>query len=281
MILLDGKKTSADIRAELRQSLDQLPGRKPGLAVVLVGEDPASQIYVKFKVRACEEVGLVSEKHTPPANVSQAELETLVARLNAAEHIDGILVQLPLPDHIDAERILQLIDPAKDVDGFHPVNMGRLALGLPGLRPCTPQGVIEMLRRYDLSPAGKRAVVLGRSNITGKPLSILLGLPGPMGNATVTLCHSRTPDLPSVTREADFLFAAIGRDRFVTADMVKQGAVVIDIGMNRTEDGLHGDCDFEGMKDKVAAISPVPGGVGPMTITQLLANTIQAHRERV
>ena len=284
MILIDGFGTAADIRAELKHEVAELAsrhGRAPGLAVVLVGDDPASQIYVKWKIKACEETGVVSKDFRPPADVSQAELEALIARLNADPEVDGILVQLPLPDHLNARRILDRIDPAKDVDGFHPVNMGRLALGLPCFVPCTPAGVMELLKRYDLSPAGKKAVVIGRSNIVGKPMAMLLMQPGPLANATVTVCHSRTPDLAAECRTADLVVAAIGRPKFVTADMVKDGAVIIDVGINRTEQGLVGDCDFDALKDKAAAMTPVPRGVGPMTIAMLLTNAVAAFRERV
>jgi methylenetetrahydrofolate dehydrogenase (NADP+)/methenyltetrahydrofolate cyclohydrolase len=247
--------------------------------VVLVGEDPASQVYVRNKIKACEDTGIISKAFRPEASVSQAELEDLVGRLNADPEVDGILVQLPLPRGLDSQRILDLIDPAKDVDGFHPVSMGRLTLGLPGLRPCTPAGVMELLRRYDISTKGKKAVVVGRSNIVGKPMALLLAQPGV--DATVTVCHSRTRDLAAECRQADILVAAIGKANFITADMVKDGAVVIDVGMNRTENGLAGDCDFHAMKDKVAAITPVPGGVGPMTIAMLMVNTLAACRRRM
>ncbi len=281
MILLDGKATAAAIRAELKDEVAALRaahGRAPGLAVVLVGEDPASQVYVRMKVKACEETGIVSRKITPPADIRQEDLEALIRELDADSDVDGILVQLPLPLGLESQSILDLIDPCKDVDGFHPVNVGRLSAGLPGFKPCTPAGCIELLRRYNLSTRGKKAVVVGRSNIVGKPLASLLMLSGDYGDATVTVCHSRTRNLADEVRQADFVFAAIGRPRFITADMVKDGAVVVDVGINRTETGLVGDCDFEGMKDKVAAITPVPGGIGPMTIALLMRNTVQAFR---
>lgn len=282
MKLIDGKATAQAIREEIKAEVAALKarlGRAPGLAVVLVGEDPASQVYVRNKIKACEDTGIVSKAFRPEASVSQAELESLVGRLNADPEVDGILVQLPLPRSLDSQRILDLIDPAKDVDGFHPVSMGRLTLGLPGLRPCTPAGVMELLRRYDIPTRGKKAVVVGRSNIVGKPMALLLAQPGV--DATVTLCHSRTRDLAAECRQADILVAAIGKANFIAADMVKDGAVVIDVGMNRTEKGLAGDCDFHAMKDKVAAITPVPGGVGPMTIAMLMVNTLAACRRRM
>ncbi|MBG0791001.1 MAG: bifunctional methylenetetrahydrofolate dehydrogenase/methenyltetrahydrofolate cyclohydrolase FolD [Desulfovibrionaceae bacterium] len=283
MILLDGKATAAEIRAEIREEVDGLEakyGRRPGLAVVLVGEDPASQVYVRNKERACEDCGIRSIPHRLET-AGQLELEGLIHELNRDVTVDGILVQLPLPEGLDSQKILDLIDPDKDVDGFHPVNVGKMSLGLPGFKPCTPAGVINLLKRYDLDPACKKAVVIGRSNIVGKPLAMMLSQSGPCANATVTLCHSRTQNLAEVCREADFLFAAIGRPNFVTADMVKEGAVVVDVGINRTDEGLAGDCDFNALKDKVHAITPVPGGVGPMTIAQLMVNTLQAFKLHV
>jgi methylenetetrahydrofolate dehydrogenase (NADP+)/methenyltetrahydrofolate cyclohydrolase len=283
MILLDGKETAATIRAEIREEVDQLTakyGRKPGLAVVLVGEDPASQVYVRNKERACEDCGIRSIPHRLES-ASQLELEGLINELNKDVTVDGILVQLPLPKGLDSQKILDMIDPDKDVDGFHPVNVGKMSLGLPGFKPCTPAGVINLLKRYGLDPACKRAVVIGRSNIVGKPLAMMLSQSGPCANATVTLCHSRTADLKAECLEADYIFAAIGRPNFVTADMVKEGAVVVDVGINRTDEGLAGDCDFDGLKDKVHAITPVPGGVGPMTIAQLMVNTLEAFKLHV
>lgn len=284
MILLDGKATAQTIREEIAaeiQTLTAAGNRQPGLHVILVGDDPASAIYVRNKERACEAAHIASEAHRLPASTTQVELASLIQQLNEREDVDGILLQLPLPKHLDATPLLEAIDPSKDVDGFHPMNVGNLVLGREGFRSCTPAGVMVLLERYGLSPAGKHAVVIGRSNIVGKPLSIMLGLPGPMGNATVTLCHSRTPDLGAVIRQADFVFAAVGRARLVTADMVKEGAVVVDVGMNRTDEGLCGDVDFEGLKDKASAMTPVPGGVGPMTIAQLLANTLIAYKRRI
>jgi methylenetetrahydrofolate dehydrogenase (NADP+) / methenyltetrahydrofolate cyclohydrolase len=277
MLILDGKQTAAHIRGELKEQIAGLrdqAGRAPGLVVLLVGEDPASQVYVRNKERACAEVGIASRTFRLPAATPQEELEARIAQLNRDETVDGILLQLPLPHGLDSQRCLQLIDPSKDVDGFHPQNVGRLTLGLPALRSCTPAGIMTLLDRYGLDPAGKKSVVIGRSNIVGKPLALLLL----QRNATVTVCHSRTPDLGGETRQADFLFAAVGRAKLVTRGMVKPGAVVVDVGMNRTEEGLVGDCDFEGLKDVASAMTPVPGGVGPMTIAQLLVNTVEAFQ---
>ncbi len=284
MIVLDGKKTAAEIRTELAASLPTLVaahGRAPGLAVVLVGEDPASQVYVRNKERACAEVGIASFPHHLSAEATQAELEALIATLNADPAVDGILLQLPIPRGLDSRALLEQIDPGKDVDGFHPQNMGRLAQGLSGFAPCTPAGVIELLRRYDIPTQGKHAVVVGRSNIVGRPLSIMLSQPGRFGDATVTLCHSRTPDLADQCRRADLLFAAIGRPKFITCDMVKPGAVVVDVGINRVDNCLMGDCDYECIVGTASAMTPVPGGIGPMTIAMLLVNTVQAYRAHV
>lgn len=281
MILIDGKATAQQIRQELKAQTGDLArkaGRAPGLAVILVGEDPASQVYVRNKERACIEVGFLSETLRLPANSSQQELETLIDSLNARVDIDGILLQLPLPQGLDSQSLLERITPDKDVDGFHPINMGKLTLGLPGLRPCTPAGVMELLNRYKLSPAGKKAVVVGRSNIVGKPLALMLSAAGAEANATVTICHSRTPDMAEECRNADFLMLAIGKPEFIKADMVKKGAVVIDIGINRTEHGLVGDCAFNEVSKVASAITPVPGGVGPMTIAMLLQNTLSAFK---
>ena len=254
--------------------------RRPGLAVILVGEDPASQVYVRNKERACAEAGILSFPYRLPADTTQDALLALIAELNGRDDVDGILLQLPLPGQLSASACLLAIDPAKDVDGFHPENVGRLSLNLPGMVSCTPAGVIELLRRYNLPTRGKKAVVLGRSDIVGKPLALLLARPGEFGDATVTLCHSRTPDLAAECRSADFLFLAIGRPRLITGDMVREGAVIIDVGINRTDEGLCGDADFESVSRKAAAITPVPGGVGPMTIAMLLKNTVQAWESR-
>ncbi|MCK9240929.1 bifunctional methylenetetrahydrofolate dehydrogenase/methenyltetrahydrofolate cyclohydrolase FolD [Desulfocurvus sp.] len=281
MILLDGKATAEAIRAELKTRVDallQAHGRAPGLAVILVGDDPASQVYVRMKEKGCAEAGVVSFSHRLEATVSQGALEALIDRLNADPAVDGILLQLPLPRGLDSQACLERIAPDKDVDGFHPENMGRLALGLPGYRPCTPAGVVELLRRHGVTTAGKRAVVLGRSNIVGKPMALMLLEYGSHGDATTTVVHSRTPleVQRACCREADIVVAAVGRPLHVKADWIKDGAVVVDVGIHRTATGLVGDCDFEAMKDKCAAISPVPGGVGPMTIAQLLTNTVAA-----
>lgn len=281
MIILDGKAAAVSLRKEVASEVARLcrEGRRaPGLAVILVGGDPASQVYVRNKERACHEVGIVSHAYRLGGEATQQELEDLILRLNAQSDVDGILLQLPLPFGLDSAYLLSLISPEKDVDGFHPVNMGRLAQGLPGLRPCTPAGVIELLRHYNLPPQGKHAVVVGRSNIVGKPLALMLAQPGEYGNATVTICHSRTENLAEFTRQADFLFLAIGRPKFVGPDMVKPGSVIVDVGINRTPEGLCGDADFAALQGVASAITPVPGGVGPMTIAQLMLNTLHAYK---
>jgi methylenetetrahydrofolate dehydrogenase (NADP+)/methenyltetrahydrofolate cyclohydrolase len=247
-------------------------GPKPGLATVLVGSDPASQVYVRNKHQATEKAGMRSFHSELPATTPQAELDALIAGLNADPEVHGILVQSPLPDGLDEQRAFGLIDPAKDVDGFHPWNVGQLALGRPGLRSCTPSGVMELLRDQGVDLVGAHAVVIGRSNIVGKPLALMLLA----ANCTVTITHSRTRDLAAMARSADILVAAIGRPRFVTADMVRPGAVVIDVGINRTDAGLVGDVDFEPVLEVASAITPVPRGVGPMTIAMLLRNTLEA-----
>lgn len=277
---LDGKATAALIRQELAGQIEVLRknhGREPGLAVMLVGDDPASQVYVRNKERACAEVGIRSEGFRLPADVTQEEVEAIIARLNADPGIDGILLQLPLPGGLDSQRCLERIDPSKDVDGFHPVNMGRLTLGLPCLRSCTPAGVMALLAKYDIDVAGKKAVVIGRSNIVGKPVALMLL----QANATVSICHSRTAHIADEVRSADIVIAAVGIPHFVTADMVRPGAVVIDVGINRTDQGLVGDCDYAGLESVASAMTPVPGGVGPMTIAQLLVNTVEAYRVHV
>ena len=275
-MLIDGKKISAEVRAEIRERTQALiaeRGITPGLAVIIVGEDPASQVYVRNKARACEEVGFHSEVYRLPAETEQGELNALVDRLNTDPAIHGILVQLPLPRHLDETEVLLRIDPNKDVDAFHPYNVGNIMIGDYRFLPCTPAGVMELLRRSNIDPAGKKCVVIGRSNIVGKPMAMLLL----HANGTVTICHSRTQDLAAVCREADILVVAIGRADFVGADMVKPGAVVIDVGMNRRADGkLTGDVDFAAVEPIASAITPVPGGVGPMTITMLLQNTLTA-----
>jgi methylenetetrahydrofolate dehydrogenase (NADP+)/methenyltetrahydrofolate cyclohydrolase len=277
--LLDGKGIAAAVRAELAVEIRALTGkigRPPGLAVVLAGEDKPSRTYVRNKERACAEIGVHSETVYLPADVGQDALLTLIDALNARPDVDGILVQLPLPDGLDSRACLERIDPSKDVDGFHPVNMGRLMLGLPGLHPCTPAGVMEMLKRCSLTPAGKRAVVLGRSNIVGKPLAVMLGAKGL--DATVTVCHSATPDIAAYCKDADFVFSAMGRPESVRGDMIKPGAVVVDIGISVTDKGLRGDADFASISAVASAASPVPGGVGPMTIAMLMGNTVQAFK---
>lgn len=280
MRIIDGKKTAAAIRQEVKDQVAALTarhGRPPGLAVVLVGDNPASHVYVRNKELACQEVGFLSRGIRLPADIPQAELEDTILILNDDPAIDGILVQLPLPKGLDSQKCLDLISPGKDVDGFHPVNMGRLALGLPCLRSCTPAGIMTLLDRHGIDVAGKKAVVIGRSNIVGKPLALMLL----QKNATVSVCHSRTQDIAAETRTGDILVAAVGIPRFVTPGMVKPGAVVVDVGINRTDSGLVGDCDFDGIRNVASAMTPVPGGVGPMTIAQLLVNTVEAFVEHV
>ncbi|MDA0691502.1 MAG: bifunctional methylenetetrahydrofolate dehydrogenase/methenyltetrahydrofolate cyclohydrolase FolD [Nitrospinae bacterium] len=275
MSLIDGKKVAAEIKDRIGREVERLreqTGRVPGLATVLVGEDPASAVYVRNKNKTCKDLGFASFQHTLPEDTKEADLLALVAELNANDQVSGILVQLPLPAHIDSDKVLEAIDPAKDVDGFHPVSMGRLMMGSAVLAPCTPSGIIEMLDHYGVEIEGKHAVVLGRSNIVGKPVALLLL----HRNATVTICHSRTKDLPAVTRTADLLIAAVGKPNFVTGDMVKEGAVVIDVGINRVDGKLVGDVAFDEVEPKAALITPVPGGVGPMTIALLMQNTLKA-----
>ena len=273
MTLIDGKKTAAEIRAELREETMRFEaryGKKVGLAVVLVGEDPASQVYVRNKIKACEEVGIKSYAYYLDKDTAQARVEELIRSLSVDNKINGILVQLPLPAHLDSKKILELIPYAKDVDGFSAENMGRLSMNEPCLVACTPNGVMKMFESENICLSGKNAVVIGRSNIVGKPMAMLLT----NANATVTLCHSKTADLKAKCLEADIVVAAIGKAKFITADMIKEGAVVIDVGMNRDENGkLCGDVDFENVKEKCSYITPVPGGVGPMTITMLMYNT--------
>ena len=272
--LIDGKATGKSIRDAIRQKVNErtLKGlRVPGLAVVIVGEDPASQVYVRNKHKACEEVGFLSSVYRLPEETTEEELLTLVEALNRDDEIDGILVQLPLPRHLNAKTVIAHIDPEKDVDAFHTENVGKIMLGEEGFAPCTPSGVMSLLKAYHIDPEGKECVVVGRSNIVGKPMAMLLL----HQNATVTIAHSRTKNLAEVTRRADILVIAVGRAKFITADMVKEGAVVIDVGMNRDENGkLCGDVDFDTVAPKTSFITPVPGGVGPMTITTLLENTL-------
>lgn len=273
--IISGKQVSAEIRQNIRTRTTELAaqGIVPGLAVILVGEDPASKVYVRNKEKACAEVGFYSEKYTLPAETTQEELLALVRRLNGDARIHGILVQLPLPGHLDAQQVIETIAPEKDVDAFHPVNVGGLITDTARFAPCTPAGVMELLAHAGVNPAGKRCVVLGRSNIVGKPMALLLL----RANGTVTVCHSKTVGLKDICREADILVSAIGRAGFVTADMVKPGAAVIDVGINRNAEGkLCGDVDFAGVEPVAGCITPVPGGVGPMTIAMLMANTLRA-----
>ena len=274
MTRIDGKTMAAKVKERVRQEAKKLP-RKPGLAVILVGNDPASRVYVNGKRKDCEECGFYSEEYTLQENVSQQELLELVGTLNGREDIDGILVQLPLPKHIHERTIIEAISPAKDVDCFHPINVGNLMIGEKSFLPCTPTGIMELLEEYGIDPAGKRAVVIGRSNIVGKPIALLLLA----RNATVTICHSKTPELAEHCRQADILVAAVGRRGLITADMVKEGAVVIDVAMNRDENGkLCGDVDYEAVAEKASYITPVPGGVGPMTRAVLMENTLLAAK---
>jgi len=283
---LDGTKIANDIRGEVAAEVRTMAaaGVRPGLAAVLVGSNPASEIYVRGKVKACEELGIYSEQITPPETATTEDLLALVDDLNGRDDIDGILVQLPLPPQVDAKKVLMAVDPAKDVDGFHPINVGFLSTQRLGLVPCTPAGVIEILKRSNILTAGREAVVVGRSDIVGKPAAMLLL----NANATVTVCHSKTRDLPGTCRRADILVAAIGRAGMITRDFVKPGAVVIDVGQNRLSpeeagntSGLVGDVDYAAVAEVASAITPVPGGVGPMTVAFLLRNTLQAAREQV
>ena len=276
--IIDGKALALRLREDIAQEVSGLrekTGIKPGLAAVLVGDNPASAVYVRNKKIACEKAGLYPQEHLLPASTTQEGLLALIHQLNGDPQIHGILVQLPLPSHIESKAILQAVSPEKDADGFHPVNVGRLVEGNPVFVPCTPKGVIHMIDSTGLDIAGKRAVVIGRSNIVGKPVAMLLL----HRHATVTICHSRTKDLPAVVHEADIVIAAIGKPLFVTPDMVKEGAVVIDVGINRLADGkLVGDVDFDRVKERAGWITPVPGGVGPMTIAMLLQNTLESAK---
>jgi methylenetetrahydrofolate dehydrogenase (NADP+)/methenyltetrahydrofolate cyclohydrolase len=276
--LIDGKALALQVRERLATESAAVlakTGMKPGLATILVGDDPASHLYVKSKQKACDAAGIYIDDHKLPTNTTQAELLALIEKENADPKIHGILVQLPLPKHIDSKVILEAVSPDKDADGFHPYNFGRLVEGHPVFEACTPKGVIKMVESTGVSIEGKRAVVLGRSNIVGKPLALMLL----QRNATVTICHSKTKDLPGVCREAELLLVAIGKAKFVTADMVRDGAVVIDVGTNRLPDGkVVGDVDFEPVSQKAGWISPVPGGVGPMTIAMLLDNTVESAK---
>ncbi|WP_456429885.1 bifunctional methylenetetrahydrofolate dehydrogenase/methenyltetrahydrofolate cyclohydrolase FolD [Rhodocaloribacter sp.] len=282
--LIDGKAIAAQVRGEIREAVSAWTAqghRPPCLRVVLVGEDPASASYVRGKQKAALEVGIDAETLTYESDITEAELLRVIDRLNRDAGVDGILVQLPLPAHIDEQNVIYALNPDKDVDCFHPANVGRIMIGEPRFLPCTPAGIMEMLRRTGIETRGQRAVIVGRSNIVGKPMANLLMQKGV--DATVTVCHSRTRDLPSITREADLLVAAIGRAHFITADMVRDGVAVIDVGINRVEDAsrprgyrLVGDVDFDAVREKASWITPVPGGVGPMTIAMLLRNTLKA-----
>ncbi len=277
--VIDGKKIAAGIRAGLREEIAGLEKRgiKPGLTVILVGENPASQVYVRNKGRASEEIGIHSIQHLLPESTSQAELLALINRLNASKDVHGILVQLPLPGHIDSEAVIEAISPAKDVDGFHPYNIGRLMIGKPTLQPCTPYGIMKLIETTGVDISGKDAVVVGRSNIVGKPMAMMLL----QRNATVTICHSRTKDLPAKVRSADIVVAAVGMAEFVKGEWIKEGAVVIDVGINRAASGsLVGDVKFESAAQRASYITPVPGGVGPMTIAMLLQNTVEAAKRQ-
>ena len=277
--ILDGKQLAQQLRSELSEEVIEFiqnNGVVPCLAAVLVGDDPASEVYVRNKRRACEAVGIESQLHRLSGDATSDDLLKLIAKLNKDAEVHGILVQLPLPAQIDKNRVLLAVSPVKDVDAFHPENVGRLVQGRPRFLPCTPQGVQQLLVRNGIDIGGRHVVILGRSEIVGRPLSIMLSQHGKGGDATVTVCHSRTHDLPSVTQLADILIVAIGRPKFVTAEMVKPGAVVVDVGINRTEAGVVGDVDFESVAKVAGAITPVPGGVGPLTIAMLLRNTLLA-----
>lgn len=288
--IIDGKAIAAQIKAQIKAEVEILSNKTmtPGLAVVLVGQDPASVSYVTTKQRACQQVGIRSIDHHLPASTTQQDLIGLILELNARKDVHGILVQLPLPGHIDQMAVIEAIEPAKDVDGFHPINVGRMVIGHPALLPCTPHGIIELLTQSGVKIDGAEVVIVGRSNIVGKPLANMLLQKTAGGNATVTICHSKTRQIAAHTLRADILIAAIGSPRAITADMVKPGAVVIDVGVNRvpqpgTSSGfrLVGDVDFEAVKERAAMITPVPGGVGPMTVAMLLANTVQAAKAQI
>ncbi|MHC4131823.1 MAG: bifunctional methylenetetrahydrofolate dehydrogenase/methenyltetrahydrofolate cyclohydrolase FolD [Planctomycetota bacterium] len=288
--IIDGKKIAQQMREELKKEVEQLKVKSiiPGLGVILVGEDPASQSYVRSKERACEKIGIYSDDNHLPAETTQDELLNLIEKMNSDDKIHGILVQLPLPEQIDEQAVLLAVNPNKDVDGFHPVNIGKMVAGQEAFLPCTPHGIIQLLIKSDVKIEGSHAVIVGRSNIVGKPLANLLIQKTHTGNATVTVCHTRTKNISHYTLQADILVAAAGRPDTITAEMVKEGAVVIDVGVNRVEDHtkekgyrLVGDVDFEAVKDKAGLITPVPGGVGPMTITMLLYNTVESAKRKV
>ena len=291
MQIIDGNALAKQIKAELKDKVDAATGtgrRPPHLAAILIGDNPASKSYVTNKVKSCEEVGYTSSLLHHPKEITHDALLAIVNDLNANDDIDGFIVQLPLPDHIDEMEITLAIDPKKDVDGFHPMNLGLMTLGLPTYLPATPMGIMEMLKRYNINISGKQCCVIGRSNIFGTPMSILLSRKGNPGDATVVLCHSKTPNIKEIALQSDVLIVALGRPEFVTADMVKEGAVVIDVGINRIEDTtkksgyrLAGDVDYVSVAPKCSFITPVPGGVGPMTVTSLLLNTWKAYTGEV
>ncbi len=279
--IIDGKKISIEIKEEIRLEVEKIiknGKRAPGLAVIIVGENPASKVYVNSKVKTCNALGIYSEKYILDSEISEIDLLELVEKLNNKDEIDGILVQLPLPKHIDEDKVIEAIKPNKDVDGFHPINLGKLVIGKDGFKSCTPYGIMELLKRYEIDLNGKDVVIVGRSNIVGKPLSIMLT----NENATVTLCHSRTKKLSEKTLNADIVIVAIGKEKFLTKDMVKDGSIVIDVGINRNKLGkLCGDVDYENVSKKTSFITPVPGGVGPMTIGMLMKNTVKSRMEKI
>lgn len=289
MELIDGKKTSLQVKEELKEAVSKLKseGKKvPGLVTILVGNNPASEIYVSSKIKSCQEVGMLSIAERPGEDISEEALLAMVESYNNNPDIHGILVQLPLPKHIDEDKIIEAISPRKDVDGFHPISVGNLVIGKEAFRSCTPAGIQELLKRYNIETKGKHVVILGRSNIVGKPIANILLQKKDYANSIVTVCHSAAPDVSYYTKQADILIAAIGRANFVKADMVKEGAVVIDVGINRVEDATRkrgyrvvGDVDFENVSPKCSFITPVPGGVGPMTIAMLLKNTYEAYQK--
>ena len=291
MELIDGKKVATEVKTEIRREVEDIIARgckRPHLAAILVGHDGGSETYVASKVKACEECGFKSTLIRHEADITEEQLLDDIARLNADDDVDGFIVQLPLPRHIDEQRVIEAIDPRKDVDGFHPINVGRMSIGLPCFVSATPSGIMELLRRYNIDTKGKRCVVLGRSNIVGKPMAMLMMQKTKPGNATVTVCHSATPDIAEKTREADIIIAALGQPGFVTADMVKPGAVIIDVGTTRVPDAsrksgfrLSGDVDFENVAPLCSMITPVPGGVGPMTICSLMKNTLLAAKHEI
>jgi methylenetetrahydrofolate dehydrogenase (NADP+)/methenyltetrahydrofolate cyclohydrolase len=291
MTLIDGKSLASKTKERIKAEVDEMiagGAKRPHLAAVLVGDNPASHAYVRNKVKSCEQVGFESTLIKEESSISEEALLDIVKNLNMNPEIDGFIVQLPLPDHIDAEKVNLAIDPRKDVDGFHPMNFGRMTLGLPAYLPATPQGILVMLEEYGIETSGKKCVVIGRSNIVGMPISILLSQKRATGNCTVTIVHSRTKNIENEIRQADIIIAAIGRANFVTADIVKEGAVVIDVGINRVDDTtkkrgymLVGDVDFHNVAEKCSFITPVPGGVGPMTVTSLLMNTLKACKNEI